>query len=272
MTTGVQVFAIQTALNEIRRVSPDVLSTFFFNEDGTLVAKDDDTDSEKASHAAKVFNDLSGYSDIIGGIESVTYCGSNACMGISRLGFSYIATVAPTESDKKHTSALMSVLIPTAMRIADNYQHATDLEIVPPIAPEFPETVPEKNEETRVEQTEESEPEVEQAEPELEYEPTPTEDPQATQFIIENLGGLLVAADTVRIDNEILLQWNDLYPNREIQEVDVETLNGQTTRCKFKPIKDSKLEGKGIIQMPQKLQAALQTSLGELVMVKPVIE
>ena len=43
-------------------------------------------------------------------------------------------------------------------------------------------------------------------------------------------------------------------------------------RCKFKPLKDQKLEGKGIIQMPEKAQLTLQTKKGALVMVKPVIE
>jgi len=76
----------------------------------------------------------------------------------------------------------------------------------------------------------------------------------------------------VRIDNQAILQWKELYGDKEITEVDVETLNGQTTRCKFKPIKDSKLEGKGIIQVPQKIQLTLQTSQGELVMVKPVVD
>jgi len=32
----------------------------------------------------------------------------------------------------------------------------------------------------------------------------------------------LVPPDTVRIDSEVLLQWNDLYGDREIREVDVE--------------------------------------------------
>ena len=89
--------------------------------------------------------------------------------------------------------------------------------------------------------------------------------------MVENLGGLLVASDTVRIDSEVIQQWKDLYGDRAISEVDVETLSGQTTRCKFKPIKNSKQEGKGIIQLPQKIQRTLQASEGELVMVKPAI-
>jgi hypothetical protein len=90
--------------------------------------------------------------------------------------------------------------------------------------------------------------------------------------MIETLGGLRARSDTVRIENALIVQWRDLFGNRRIREVDVETLGGQTTRCKFKPIKDSKHEGKGIIQMPLKTQLILQASKGELVMVKPVIE
>jgi hypothetical protein len=63
-----------------------------------------------------------------------------------------------------------------------------------------------------------------------------------------------------------------LYGDKKIEEVDMETPKGKTTRCKFKPIKGSKHEGKGIIQIPEKIQLTLQITKGELVMVKPVVE
>jgi hypothetical protein len=97
-------------------------------------------------------------------------------------------------------------------------------------------------------------------------------EPPVTQVIVESLSGLLIKSDTVRIDNSVIARWNDLYGDKKIQEVDLEALDGKTTRCKFKPIKDSKYEGKGVIQMPEKIQLALGTSSGELVMVKPVAE
>jgi hypothetical protein len=89
--------------------------------------------------------------------------------------------------------------------------------------------------------------------------------------MVENLSGLSMFSDIVRIESGVIQQWKDLYGERKINEVDVETLDGQTTRCKFKPIKDSKHNGKGTIQLPQKIQKTLQTSKGELVTVKPVI-
>ena len=277
MTTGAQVVAIQTALDEIKRVSPDVLTTFLFDPKGEITAKDDDTDSLTAHHAAEVFGALAEKADAIGGLESVTFFGSHRRMNISRLHDSCLATVSPRESDEKYTSTLTHVLVSTILRLADNFSLIQEQEPISQLtAPELPADPAGDSEESlgnQMDSSEGTEPESEtrQPEPELEYQPSSTETP-ATQFIIERIGGLLVNPDIVRIDNQAILQWQELYGDKEITEVDVETLNGQTTRCKFKPIKDSKLEGKGIIQVPQKIQLTLQTSQGELVMVKPVVD
>ena len=86
------------------------------------------------------------------------------------------------------------------------------------------------------------------------------------------MGGLLVPSDTVRLGQDVITQWNELYSDKKIKEVDIEALNGKTTRCKFKKIKKSKDLGKGVIKMPEKIQLTLETSSGALVIVKPVVE
>jgi hypothetical protein len=113
--------------------------------------------------------------------------------------------------------------------------------------------------------------EPERAEPEIEDEPMLPE-PPVTQLIVENLGGLLVPSDIVRVDQEVITRWSELYGDNKIKEVEVEALNGKTTRCKFKKIKKSKDTGKGIIKIPEKIQLTLETQLGELVTIKPIIE
>ena len=100
----------------------------------------------------------------------------------------------------------------------------------------------------------------------------PLPKPLVNQLMVATLRGLRAPSDTVRIDNAVVMQWKNQYADRKIEEVEVEALNGKTTCCKFKPTKDSKGEGKGLIQMPEKIKLALQTRRGELVMVKPVIE
>ena len=115
-------------------------------------------------------------------------------------------------------------------------------------------------------------PEPEPAEePEIDDEPLLPE-PPVTQLIVENLGGLLVPSDTIRVDQEVISRWNELYGDDKIKEVEVEALNGKTVRCKFKNIKKSKDTGKGIVKMPEKIQLTIETQQGELVTIKPIIE
>lgn len=112
---------------------------------------------------------------------------------------------------------------------------------------------------------------TEPAELEVDDEPLLPE-PPVTQLMVENLKGFRVRSDTVRVDQEVITQWNELYSDKKIEEVEIEALNGKTTRCKFKQIKKSKDAGKGIIKMPEKIQVTLETAAGELVTVKPVVE
>jgi hypothetical protein len=97
-------------------------------------------------------------------------------------------------------------------------------------------------------------------------------EPEASQFIVENVGGLFASSDTVRVDNETISQWAEMYEYKKIEEATVETFGGKSARCKLKPMKDSKYEGKGIIQIPEKIQQSLEVKKGELVRVKPVVE
>jgi hypothetical protein len=269
MSNEVYAFALKNTLNEIKAACPDVSNTFIF-KDSKIVAKDEGTDKETATRALGAFNAMTERAEAVGGLESVAFYGANGRVNVICVNDFYLATVASKKSDEKYVNTLTRVLVPAVLRV---------IEKIHPAAAEDDESAEEKPADI----TEEAEPEaveepIEEIKPEpVEEEPEPepelfSPEPPVTQFMIDNIGGLLVPADTVRIDNAVILQWKDLYGDKEITEVDVETLNGQTTRCKFKPIKESKLEGKGIIQMPEKIKRSLQASKGELVMVKPVVE
>ena len=274
MNNELYAFALRNTLTEIKNACPDVSHTFIFRDDGKLIAQDEDTDEETAIRAAEAFNTISKGADTIGGLESVTFYGTSDRVNIFCLNDFYLAMVTSKEDDEKQSSvALARILVPTVLRLTEKIANASQEESLRTEKPEFSDQTLLDTEEPDVDlQSEEAVP-VEAEPLEEENEPDPLlPDPPVTQFMVENLGGLLVASDTVRIDSEVIQQWKDLYGDRAISEVDVETLSGQTTRCKFKPIKNSKQEGKGIIQMPQKIQRTLQTSNGELVMVKPAID
>ena len=73
----------------------------------------------------------------------------------------------------------------------------------------------------------------------------------------------------MQIDLEILKQWSQLLNRKSVDEVEIEAFSGKVAKCNVKEINDSKLKGKGIIRMPEKICKTLEVKNGELVRVKP---
>jgi hypothetical protein len=89
--------------------------------------------------------------------------------------------------------------------------------------------------------------------------------------MVQKIGGLLAAPDTVRVNVDVVAKWHDLYGDKEIMQVRVETLEGKAVICRFKPMKIADGYAKGIIQIPDMILRILHTGPGKLVIVKPVV-
>jgi hypothetical protein len=294
MSNEVYAFALKSALDEIQNSCPDVTSTFVF-KDGKLSAKNENTAEENATQTIIAFDKITEKADAIGDIEAITIQTDKGKISVSATNAFYLTTVSSKGADEKYVNTLTRILIPIVIKLAEKVQPASfpNNETILPDQPE-----PEPEEDTTDETTDEAETEeieeaennennlpdynyeeetatepeeqMKQTEPEIDDEPLLPE-PPVTQLIVENLGGLLIPSDTVRVDQQVINEWNELFGDT-INEVEIEALNGKTTRCKFKNIKKSKDSGKGIIKMPEKIQLTLETQKGELVTVKPVIE
>jgi len=279
MNNNVYAFALKSTLDEIQSACPDVTNTFIF-KDGKILAKGENTDENTADLTINAFDSIMERADLIGGLEAVTIQGANGRVSIACMNDFYLTTVLSKKADEKYVNTLIRVLIPTVIKLVEKIHptSADDETLTVEPEPAEEEAAEEEVESAEADENEPAEeetattetPEEEEA-PEVDDEPLLPE-PPVTQLIIENLGGLLVPSDTVRIDKAVITQWNDLYGDKKIEEVDLETLDGKTTRCKFKHIKNSKHKEKGIIQMPEKIQLTLEVTKGELVMVKPVVE
>lgn len=96
------------------------------------------------------------------------------------------------------------------------------------------------------------------------------------QVMVENLrgrGGIMGKPDCARVEGAVIARWNEMFGVKEIKEVAVEeTISGKKIRCKLQSIKDSQLEGKGVIQLSEKIQQALGTKKGALVLIRPITE
>ncbi|MCW4007748.1 MAG: roadblock/LC7 domain-containing protein [Candidatus Bathyarchaeota archaeon] len=273
--------ALQNTLAELQNACPDITHALIF-KDNTLLAKTDNTSQEDANNTLNAFHALTERADSIGGVNAITIQAANGKINITRVNDFQMAAVLTKAADEKYINTLTRTIIPIVIKLIDNIAPAQQEALTVELEPIKETTIEEAEQAQEAEQTEEAETSEETAkEPETPKEEEAAEDeedegstpkPPVTQLIVENLSGLLVRADTVQIDKSLIEDWNELYGEGTIKEVHIEALNGKTTRCKFKPIKDSKQEGKGIIKIPEKIQIELEATQGDLVMVKPVVE
>jgi len=276
MDNEIYSFALKNTLNEIQNVCPDITHAFMFKEDGEIIAIDKNTSENTIVKVIDAFDGILEKAEAIGNVDGITFEGSNGTVNVSYINNIYFATVTSKKADMNYVNTLTRVLIPTVLKLLDKIS-PTPLKNNPSSIRMEPESenetsLTDKFERRRTEFPEKPmlEEPIETEKPEIKPEPSLPE-PPVNQLIVENLGGLLVPSDTVRIDNEILSQWTELYDGKRIEEVEIETFSGKNTRCKVKPIKESKYEGKGIIQAPEKIRLDLEINKGELVRVKPII-
>jgi predicted regulator of Ras-like GTPase activity (Roadblock/LC7/MglB family) len=269
-------FALKSTLEEIRSLCPDIATAFMFTEDGEIIASDENTPQQNMVRIVDDFDGLLEKAETMGGIEQIKIEGSKGGVNVSHLNEYYVVTITTENADSNYVNTMSRVLFTTVLKLLDKISPAPLKNNTPETKPELETTIEDKAEQAEQVSNEPEIKEAEQAEqpttPETTHTELTHEEPQANQFMIEDLQGLLVKADTVRIDGETLTHWQQLYTDQRIDEVEIETFTGQSMRCKIKPIKDSKQEGKGIVQMPLRIQQALETKKGELVKLKPIVE
>jgi len=189
MNKQVYAFTLKNTLNEIKNVCPDVSHAFVFKEDGKILAKDENTDEETIKSTIDAFDAITERANAIGGLESITFHGTNGRVNIACINDFYLTTIASKEADEKYINTLTRVWVPTVLKLVEKIRPASiDDDTFTNLKPK----------------------------PEVNPEPLLPE-PPVNQFIVENLGGLLVPSDTVRIDSAVIVQWKDLYADKKIE-------------------------------------------------------
>jgi predicted regulator of Ras-like GTPase activity (Roadblock/LC7/MglB family) len=299
MNEEVYTVALKSALTEIKKVCPDINSAFILMNDGTIVAGDEQTADPSLEKAASSLQSLVEKAASVGGLDDLVIDGEKGKVYVSCVNGMYSVMALSKHADLSHLRTVTGVILPTILKVLDSITSDTtpptplkSAPLVPhaqfrPAPSEIPEPLLEEEEEKIEETVEESvetpepleateeETEVEseiEAEAEDEIDSTrQLTDLPSQQLIVDKFGGFMVRPDTVQLDFEVLQRWSSLLDMKEINEVDIETFRGKTTRCKAKVISDQKLEGRGLIRIPEKTCEALELKRGELVRVKPVV-
>ncbi len=273
MNDEMLAFALKSTVDEIKNTCPDVSNTFIFNDDGTILAMDDALDNETAARTINVFKAVAKKANALGGLESASFYSENNRVNVLQIDNLRLVLVGSEEPDGERTTSLARILVPAVLKLTERISKFQP-ESLPTISSEPSRTADSPMEDTGTNLEAEEIKAVEDTkrkqkkENEQPIETSP--EPLVTQLMVENVGRF-AGSNSVRIDSAVIQQWKDVYGEIQINEVEVETLNGQKIRCKYRLIGDSKLDGKGLVQMPQRMQMTLNTSKGELVTVKPIL-
>jgi len=249
---------LQIVIDEFRNLTPDVTGAFVCDSDGAVVATLGQTDEKLIKSFTSNCSNIKAEAEEIDDIENLTIQCSKSKLCITAMNRLYFATVSTSAADPKIINSITRVIVPTIANLLNsepNNAPRVTMPITSKVQAIFGETP--LAEPTPL------------PEPESPLEPL-LPSPPISQFMVEKISGLLVASDTVRIDCEVIAKWSELYSGREISQVDVQTLEGRSVTCKFKPIKEANTQG--IIQIPEKILQTLQTGKGNLVMIKPVVK
>ena len=254
---------LQKVIGEFKNISPDIVSAFVFKKNGDINASNEASSEDQIKKLITTFNNISNQAEFIGDVQALTIQGVDRQLRIDCINTRYIATVYSIGSDQGVVQALTHVIVPTVTDLID--------QVTPQAFPTEPQQIIDLQDEPNEQEVFPLyQPIVEvSASSLLSLEP-PLPDPPANQLLVEKIGGLLAPSDTVQIDSGVIAKWSDLFEGRRITQLRIETLEGRAITCKFRALKASG-KAKGIIQIPEKILQALQTSKGNLVIIKPVI-
>jgi hypothetical protein len=263
MVTEAYSNPLQTILEEIKKISPETTNALIFKNNGQIIANTQIITENQTKEFITNFASIAMQAETIGGIENFTIQAADNQLNIFAVDNCFLATISSRTAKQEILKSLTQVVVPTIVKPVNQVEDHTEIQ-------------------SQVE-TKPNEGSVLSIEEDLEPTVKPIPDPQppfetvlpktpTNQFMVEKIGGLLVPTDSVRIDGEIVEKWSDLYEGKQFNMVIIEALDGKKTTCKFKTIKESKNNAKGIIQIPEKILQTLQTEKGKLVIVKPVIE
>ena len=238
MNRDLYAIALNNALKEIKKAYPEIHHSFIFSNNDTIIAKNMETDQETINNLLESFETIKENAKAIGNIKNFKLNGNNGKLTLTNIEDMYLVLKTSKNMDETHIQSIINIIIPTILKTLEAF--------------------------------------------------TPTHlqpsSPQQKELKVDTLSGFF-AGDSVQIDSEILTSWNNnddprarvraaITGEKTVQEpidnVKIETLDGNSTSCKVKEIDDQKMKGKNVIRIPEKLCKNLEINKGDLVKVQPM--
>jgi len=237
MNRDLYAIALNNALKEIKKAYPEIHHSFIFTNNLDIIAADTETDQETMKKIQEAFEKIKENSKVIGEIKRFQINGKNGKLSLTSIENMFLVLKTSKNMEKTHIYSITNIIIPTVLKTLEAF---APKHLQPPSSQK--------------------------------------------ELKVDTLSGFF-AGDSVEIDSEILTAWTNNDDPREriraaltgekmiqgpIDNVKIETAEGNSTQCKVKEIDDQKMKGKNIIRIPEKLCKNLEINKGDLVKVHPI--
>ena len=230
--------ALNNAMIEIKKVYPDIQTSFIFTNNGTIITEDQETDEKTMNNILESFENLKEKAKAIGNIKGFQITGKNGKLMLSYLNDMYLVLATSKNADKNHIYSITQVILPTILKTLESFAAPTHLPLTSP-KKLIVDTLSGFFAGDSV-----------QIDAEILEDWTKNNDPRA------------------RVKAAITGEQNT---QESIDHVEIETFGGNAAVCKVKEINDQNLKGKNMIRIPEKLCKSLEINRGDLVKVKPLL-
>ena len=243
MNRDLYAIALNNALKEIKKAYPEIHHSFIFSNESNIIAADTETDQETMNNILESFETIKENSKAIGNIKSFQLDGKNGKLTLANIKDMNLVLKTSKNIDKSQINSITKIILPTILKTLEAFTPTH-----------------------------------------LQPAPTPLKETNQKELEVDTLSGFF-AGDSVQIDTEILTAWNtnndprarvraaltgEKIMQEPVENVKIETRDGNSTLCKVKEIDDQKLKGKNIIRIPEKLCKNLEINKGDLVKVQPM--
>jgi predicted regulator of Ras-like GTPase activity (Roadblock/LC7/MglB family) len=243
MNRDLYAIALNNALKEINKAYPEIHHSFIFSNESNIIAADTETNQETMNNILEFFETIKENAKAIGNIKSFQLDGKNGKLLLVKIEDMNLVLKTSKNMDNNQIHSITNIIIPTILKTLEAFT-PTHLQ---PASP-------------------------------------PQKETQHKELQVDTLTGFF-AGDSVQIDTEILTAWNtnddprarvraaltgEKIVQEPVENVKIETFDGNSTYCKVKEIDNKKLKGKNIIRIPEKLCKDLEINKGDLVKVQPM--
>jgi predicted regulator of Ras-like GTPase activity (Roadblock/LC7/MglB family) len=233
------VIALNSAITEINKAYPDIKNSFIFTKNGNTLIGDQETDQKTINRIKESFQNLKEKTKTIGSLKNFTITTKNGKFILTTIKENHLLLVTTKNADKNQILSITQIIIPTIMKTIEDLT-LTQTKTTPP-----------------------------------------------KELMVDTITGFF-AGDSVQIDTEVLLELikskkdnasldldnlltKENKTTETIDQVEIETSNGNSTLCKFKEITTRNPKEKNMIKIPEKICKVLEINKGEMVKVKPVL-